>query len=1471
MKTFLLLLIMLISSLAYAETATNPNSCATLHSVSTLDGVSATLDETTNYYTSGYSALGTNIYLKFTPTVGGALTISEGNRDQWGGTSSQMQVKFYVGSSCGGNDIISSGGSSYTHGPFTFTLTANQTYYIHIDKKTNDYMRYALTYSFTASSGGSTPAVVADEIIPVEEALATTAFCGTFEDVLQTRSNPSNIHQKSGAGAALFNTPDCSLNTGSIIWSVYQELSCDGGIATSTGNYGEQLNVLYTNVPDTATITNNPAPLASSDVSLSASKTFTLTEYNTINMSNNGITGLNLSFSALQKLNTLNLTINNNVTFSTPEPYNLEIGTIGIQSDGTGNSFTTSTIPKNIKINSLILPGNTNIDFEASQTIKMQTLRVGRAGTNVALKAQYVQINTLNQSSTATGSSNVEIIADYVDIGTLQLDETASITFKPYTPGKRILFKANSILASSTSTIVLYSGNYYTTSFTIPGSTNVSSIRAYDSNQLINMYINGDFTPGNNPGINTTGVNGSYDTSLPAANFVLFVQGSLVTGGGGTTFNATVYVEGSVDFGSPTYFTGAISSYGDIEIGNLSKFYFDQSIDESGWGACSQYGVADPNYEQCGVFPSALNTWDMINAANGDVVISADIIYADGINGSVKCSDTEIYQNASQLDACSVSVMSIDVPSLPVHVSSSLSTASDISGTLSAKEYPHLNIVGDTRFQATQSYSTSDRKYMSIKSITGTDADITLTFTEGDYYFDSWSSNARLIVRTEGKVRFFIDGDMILNNNTLDFNYNNNTGIASDMYIFIGGNFAMTTSGGGSGYNMVAYIFAKGTFDAGTNTNNSSFRGAVSSVGSITLNNNQIYTYDGSGLDASGFGSCGGSSTVYITGSLDAWDTVLDTTPVPPSIRTISTKIVNKPFNLSLASLNSTNDAYATKAGIGNIDVAIYPNGLLTPISNTITFDASTVDHIPSSSDFTVTSAVSDAVVGFKICATYEYDAAENDTIYRLYSSTSCLSATIEACDTQTNGTPSWHICSASDHFAIRPDRFVITAPAGENINFLKSGVNYNFPLTAARFGDTTPSSGYTVSTANTVLNLLKTAMYQPDGVTVDNTLLGAPAFGTDFNITNGDAVNGANINFSDVGKVTLQMQDTTWTNIDIGDTPADCTASGRYVCGSVDATFIPDHFTLTNVHLNNHNTNTFTYLSNDLAMSAHLDVTIEAQNALNNKTSNFKTLSWENPVNVSIAVATAGTPTLIKDEIDEGINLNFTAGALTIPWNTADASKMLRFNFQRTLINPVNPFRVNGADVILTASSIYGALVITSAATPADLSATFIHGRTNAPRQTFVGNSGNALLYYEAFCNGVGCDKTLLPNGATSAYNNDSRWFTNTLHTVISGTAGNVNQTKSRTDVTGTDTSGGHPDSTTVTYEVGEEEYPYKTTMQNFPSTWLLYNKYNAGATANEFEVEFHNAAGSWAGAHETNTTTVEGGSTITNRRSMW
>ena len=167
----------------------------------------------------------------------------------------------------------------------------------------------------------------------------------------------------------------------------------------------------------------------------------------------------------------------------------------------------------------------------------------------------------------------------------------------------------------------------------------------------------------------------------------------------------------------------------------------------------------------------------------------------------------------------------------------------------------------------------------------------------------------------------------------------------------------------------------------------------------------------------------------------------------------------------------------------------------------------------------------------------------------------------------------------------------------------------------------------------------------------------------------------------------------------------------------------------------------------------------------------------------------------------------------------------------------------------------------------------TYYYGRSHSPRYRFTENNATAFIYYEVFCDGVGCDKRQLQNRVNSQTTDDPRWFINTNHTADFGQAINVTQRNAGTIVTATSVpTGNDPDSVNLSYDASRG-YPYKTTMEINSSNFLIYDKYtqDVNKSFNTFEVEFIGNGGSWAGVHETDTKTKDSATSKTNRRSMW
>ena len=855
---------------------------------------------------------------------------------------------------------------------------------------------------------------------------------------------------------------------------------------------------------------------------------------------------------------------------------------------------------------------------------------------------------------------------------------------------------------------------------------------------------------------------------------------------------------------------------------------------------CGVVRKQDPLFEACGLFPSALNTWDKINAKNNDEVVYSDVVNAnEGVDGEVGCSEHPL-ENGEHSDACEVGTMDITPPTLPDFINSALSTSHTASGTQTDAQYGDVTIASNENvtFSSDTTYIDNSRRIMLIKSLT-IHENVTVTFDAGDYYIGEWDSDKRLRVRTNGAVRLFINADMRLSDNFLDFNYDNDNGTPNDMFIFVNGSFTMTSSGGGNDYNMVAYIFTNGTFNAGTNTHNSSFRGAVTAVGSITLNNNQTYTYDDSGLNNNGFGDCDASSNNPSVGKFDAWQTsILD--------RDITTKIVNQPFNLTLASLNDDLNETLQRDDI-TIKYKLYDYDNNISITEgwsiwNITQANPTVEK--SFSD--ISSVYKDARVRFKYCQ-------EINT-----------SVVVDYARCYDDGYEYNENISSTDNFAIRPDKFKISTTSGVTKIKLNNDTNLTFEAlsNSTKVQNYNEHSGVSFKVEATIDDATKNCFSK-------NTPVSFVFSGGKKDIT---------LDNFDVGDWNISISELSgyeFANVDADDT----SDAIRYITPfSKEFSIIPDRFELNSSLVNSNTTDDFTYISDDLAQASKVTINIKALKGDATLAKNYSATCYAKDLNITlgyehIAVSPTASITQLKytiPQIDKNDTLDINS-AFTI----ADVSKALfttnggasfdiKINFDRDKTKVVNPFKFTMTDInISDKDTINGSETKTQ-------NSFFIYGRTNSSRQTFVGNTGSSNIYFEVYCNSSDCNKTLLQNKTSPnlKHTNDMRWFINENHSIQNdGTIGIVTQ-KYGNDINIT-TQDANPSTAIFSYNK-KYSYPYKTTIENNASSWLIYNPDDASATKNSFQVEFIKI-GEWTGKKETDTTTKNIGSAKINRRTIW
>ncbi|MDM5271234.1 hypothetical protein PGH07_03510 [Sulfurovum sp. zt1-1] len=411
-----------------------------------------------------------------------------------------------------------------------------------------------------------------------------------------------------------------------------------------------------------------------------------------------------------------------------------------------------------------------------------------------------------------------------------------------------------------------------------------------------------------------------------------------------------------------------------------------------------------------------------------------------------------------------------------------------------------------------------------------------------------------------------------------------------------------------------------------------------------------------------------------------------------------------------------------------------------------------------------------------------------------------------------------------TDNFAIRPDRMEIGMTDPDAPDLLRSAKPYSLSLTAkypvdgiypngSSIPTSTVVSGYTVQSHNynsdldsDVIRYFKNGLPDTAGVLAGTSdvnitqlafMVGGLSSLSPFGPTTtpGMPDESVSVKYTDVGTIELNIYDKEWAAIDNDDTPMDCNTSHAhtYICTYDQVTFIPDSFKVDNIVLRNHRDSNFTYLSNDLNMSAPTDVTISAINADGDVTQNFRqgSLFYENPVRVDLNV-TEWNPALsnnhpldndlvihdIPTEQLLGFGGDDANGTHNITWDESNTSQRLLFNYARDNNQPVNPFRVPESDVNISVASTYTsttgntAIITGNGVENDDRNATFYYGRAKSSQDFYdvegtVATTPITMLVY--------CDQfptcTFFPNTIQLTGQTDlSNWWLSLDHNVTLG-----------------------------------------------------------------------------------------------------
>ena len=686
--------------------------------------------------------------------------------------------------------------------------------------------------------------------------------CGVFLDVLQTRNPNSQIVMKGDAHITDTSAQGCELNTTAIVqgeW--YRQLYCGNGRAEETGVPASSIEVNYNYTVEEAQTDATPCEgECPNREAYGVSKVYPEPQYGQIKLrgkswgdpmvidfTNDGDKYINKIF-----INDPTLNIN----FKNQTGNVLKIGKFESTGWGNGLNINLDGPASDIYIDNFSANNKLNITFEAQNTIQMGTFQFPRYNSVMVLKAPKIIIDNFIQTNKGSETSKVIIYADEVDISNkLDLGQHAILEVHPYTSGRRVQFKAKHMIASSSSSIISDNADFYTDEFDIPGTDHSASIRASDANQIINLYINGDFAPGNNPGINTdTRHPNSYN--LPAANFRMFVNGDFNIGNGGTAFNAVIYVEGTSRIGTEFILHGALSSGDNIEIANGAQFGWDESIDDMGNVLCG--GEVEHHYNylnrySCNIFKAPLISYGHNIEGGGDKVIDSCQVAT-----SYSVSGMECYSSVNS--KCKDGCKTIDQPKNRLDYSKDLGKyVSDKENTLSINENTTLtdqqygNIVvnsGTLHLAPSKSYEDNERKVMVAKTLhfANEDEEQPLILESGDYFFDTIKVDGRVKLCINGDVRIFIKGDLIL-----DATYDNSC--SGSALIYVEGNSYITATDSIS--KSPIYVYTKGETEIDRDSDHGYWYGAIASEGGLKVTQNNIdFIYDKDGAETLGYGEC---------------------------------------------------------------------------------------------------------------------------------------------------------------------------------------------------------------------------------------------------------------------------------------------------------------------------------------------------------------------------------------------------------------------------------------------------------------------------------------------------------------------------------------------------------------------------------------------------------------------------------------
>ena len=346
---------------------------------------------------------------------------------------------------------------------------------------------------------------------------------------------------------------------------------------------------------------------------------------------------------------------------------------------------------------------------------------------------------------------------------------------------------------------------------------------------------------------------------------------------------------------------------------------------------------------------------------------------------------------------------------------------------------------------------------------------------------------------------------------------------------------------------------------------------------------------------------------------------------------------------------------------------------------------------------------------------------------------------------------------------------------------------------------------------------------------------------------------------------------------------------------------------------------NAYTYMNNisnntdDLNMSVRYTGRLRAVGQDDASLSNYVTGCYAENINLDVNTSNLNLPgypvfsyrlrekdaanNILRDNIrgnnGGAVNLN---GLITLPGTRfeqtmlGEAELELNVNFNRAVNTAVNPIVLTYNNFRTICSTLANCRSYADGLPVHDPKGnlltnqpvTHLYGRVHTPRQRVadpdpatISAAATVPVYYEFYCDNacnvgaLAANPAISPQGILSP--DDVRWYTQALHnTALDGNA-TATQARNTADNARFTTRSIDPGAQTASYTYnGSRGYPYKTTIDLNASDWLIYNRYDAAAAANDFEIEYF-TTGRWGGEDQSNMSVDANTSTNVNRRIQW